>query len=287
MHRKLMFVVTLAILLSLASTAFAAEPQSTEQTIVSYGGEWQLGEVVEDIGLAFNPVTNVILPYENVDVWMYRPDTDPFVPRFPAQWNPADFVRPYFESPLRRQDMSVSDAFGFYFFRFQLPRDEAWFPCSWPCKWQCNYFNPVLGWDFHSPKTLWFRYPDYRFTDPPKPYWPEPFEVLSQYPLFWPWDLDWVDPFQGLINPYGPPPFYEHYDYPIGQVATPFDTVHPAEIWFTNEGGWAMNIVEVQIEGFIWQPTDTTVDDYLAEWPYICGGPYDFPDYDNVPIWAP
>jgi hypothetical protein len=295
MQRKLFLVLSLVVLMSLAGSAVAAEPQGQEPTTVNatiytWGGEWQLGERVQDIFIAFDPLTMTILPYETVGGWLYRPDTDPiFAPRFPAEWDLVnEFVKPEGQSALRRQFKTVSDSFGFYYFRFMLPRDENWYPCSWPCKWKCNYYNTANGWTFHSPQLLWFRYPDYRFTDPPKPYWPEPTWVMTHEPLYWPWDLGWVDPFVGWIGNYGgygPPPLYLYYDYPILQDASPFDTVHPLEIWFVNTDGWAMDIVELKIQGFIWQPTDTTVDDYLAEWPYICGDPYEWPDYDQIDLY--
>lgn len=294
MRRKVFLFLSLMVLMSLVGSAAAVEPQgptATEQTMLSWGGAWQLGERVQDIFYAFDPITLDPLPYEPVDIWLYRPDTAPFDPRFPGEWDPVnEFVKPQGQSALRRQYQTESDAFSFYYFRFMLPRDENWYPCSWPCKWKCNYYNSMVGWEFHSPQLLWFRYPDYRFTDPPKPYWPEPWDVLTKSPLYWPWDLEWVDPYLGWIGNYGgygPPPFYEYYDYPVGQVATPYDTVHPVEIWFTNTDGWAMDIYEVKIQGFIWQPTDTTVDDYLAEWPYVCGDPYEWPDKDQVDPWFP
>jgi hypothetical protein len=283
MRRKLFIVLSLVVLMSMvATTAFAAEPAATDQTIVFYGGEWMLGEVVEDIFIAFDPVTNEILPYHPVDVWLYRPDTVygadlnlGFDPMFPANWNPADYIKPAWESALRRQSWpkyTESSFWGFYYFKFMLPRDEVWYPCSFPCKWQCNYYQPMLGWDFHSPKMLWFSYADA---------W-----TLSHQPLFWPWDIDWVDPFfpiLGFINPYGPPPFYEYYWYPLGQVATPFDTVHPMQLWITDAAsGYAMYIAEMQILGYRWRTSDLKVGEYGEDWPYLCGGPFEFPDYDNL-----
>jgi hypothetical protein len=50
-----------------------------------------------------------------------------------------------------------------------LPRDEAWYPCSFPHKWKCNYVDDSAAVEWHSPAS-------------------QPFETG----LYWPW-LD-VDP---------------------------------------------------------------------------------------------
>lgn len=278
MQRKLFVVLSLVVLLSLAaSTAFAAEPAKTNATQFSYEGEWMLGEVVEAAVVAFDPITNIVLPYHAVDVWLYRPQTIAFEPWFPAEWGLAgEWIKEDFDSGLRRQSWpkyQMSDAFGFYYFKFMLPRDEVWYPCSFPCKWKCNYYNPFYGWDFHSPKVLWFSYPDA---------W-----TLTHMPLFWPWDLDWVDPWLGPIGAYGPPPFYLHYDYPVGQDATPFDTVHPMEMWVVEPvSATAMYLFEMKIVGYRWRTTDVQIE-YYEEWPYLCGDPYEWPDYDLIESWAP
>jgi hypothetical protein len=272
--RKLFAILSVVVLMSMIVPAAFAEPAEVEQTIVAYGGEWLLGEVVEDVMVAFDPVTGAILPAgAPVDVWLYRPETFfGYDPVFDAEWDPADYIAPAFESELRRQSWptySEVQAFGFYYFRFMLPRDVAWYPCGFPCQWQCNYYEPFLDeWEFHSPKVLWFSYPD-AYT-------------MNRFPLFWPWDLDWFDDPLGFINPYGPPPFYTWYDYPLGQAATPFDTVHPVHLWITDGEGYAMYIWELEILGYRWRTSDLRVDDYYLDWPYLCGGPYDFPDYGNL-----
>jgi len=272
--RKFFAILCVVAMLSLTAATAFAEPAGTDATVVAYGGEWLLGERVEDVLLAFDPVTmDILLPGTPVDVWMYRPDTFlAFDPLFDAEWDLVnDYVAPAFESELRRQTWptySEVQGFGFYFFRFMLPRDVAWYPCGYPCKWQCNFYDPwTTAWEFHSPAVLWFSYPDA---------W-----TMDHYPLFWPWDLDWVDAGLGNINPYGPAGWYDWYWYPVGQDATPFDTVHPVQLWIETEG-FAMYIWELQILGYRWRTSDLEVDDYYLDWPYVCGDPYEFPDYTNL-----
>lgn len=294
MQRKLSIVLAVVMLLSLMATAAYAEPNeptAPEGYFLYAGGERSLGDLVSLTGFTFDPLLSTgdllwVLPYHPYESWLYRPDTVygvddvwGFDPRVPGQWDlDNEYIKPVFDSSLRRQleGSGVSNAFGVFQIRFMLPRNaaETWYPCGFPCKWQCNYFDPINGWEFHSPmgvrqyidentyvRVLPWRYPDYRFTKPPKPYWPPPLEVMTYYPLFWPW---------------------AGYDY--GQdpaAAYQFDTVHPLEWWVVEPvHGYAMHIAEIKVVSTDWQPTDTTVDDYLLEWPYICG--YDFPDPDNL-----
>jgi hypothetical protein len=279
MQRKLFVVLSLVVMLSLTvSAAFAEpnEPTAPETTFVIYGGEYSLGDFVEAAGLTFDPVTDEVLTYWPLEAWLYRPDTVygaddvvGFDPWFPAMWDlENDYIKPYYESSLRRQEEAsqLSDAFGQFYFKFMLPRNaaETWYPCGFPCRWQCNYYNTLDGWTLHSPKLLTYVYPDYRFTDPPKPYWPEPTWVLAHTPLFWPW--------ASSVYPYN----LEPEDDPM-----PFDTVHPLEMWIVEPNGMnAMYIYEMQILGVDWTPTDTQTGDYLEEWPFICGT--DFPNMDNL-----
>ena len=281
MRNKLFAVLSLVVLLSLVTTSvFAAEPQAPAIGTEVYWGDWaMLGEVWEFIVPAFDPITGdstfgpFLLDWP-VDVWLYRPDTDPaFTPRFPAEWAALPgpwWIKAEGQSGLRRQSWPAyqgSDSFGWYYAKFMFPRENTWYPCGFPCKWVCNGFSgpPDYMWDeFHSPYVLWFSYPDTA--------------TKTYYPLFWPWDLDWVEPGLGFVNPYGPPPFYEHYDYPIALDATPFDTVHPMEVWITE--GWgdvAMYIIEYGVMGYQWRTSDPEVHRYYEDWPQLCGGPYDWP----------
>lgn len=285
MQRKLFVILSLVVLLSLtASTAFAEPNEPTETDGTSYGwlGEWSLGDVVRLSGIAKDPVTNATLTYWPVEAWLYRPNTiygrDEFLgfdPRFPAEWDLANvYIKPEYQSALRRQEINnsaeatLSDAFGQFFIRMMLPRNaaETWYPCGFPCRWQCNYYSTNDGWTWHSPALLTYVYPDYRFTVPPKPYWPVPSWVLAHRPLFWPWAQ--VYSYEGLTPESDP---------------MPFDTVHPLELWILEPFEMnAMYILEMRILGVDWQPTDTKVDDYLEDWPWICGSPADFPDWDNL-----
>lgn len=287
MQRKMLIVLALVALLVMpASAAFAEpdQPAAVDITIVWSPGEASLGDLVGVAGFTFDPILStpeqlVVTAYAPYESWLYRPDTvygrdgvAGFDPRFPALWDlENEYIKPYWQSSLRRQEegSGVSNAFGMFQTKFMLPRNaaETWYPCGFPCQWQCNYYEPLVGWEFHSPlgvayyidettviRALPWRYPAY--VD--RPYWPSPLEVMTYYPLFWPW---------------------AGYDY--GQdpaEAYQWDTVHPVEWWLVDPiHGYAMYIAEIKIVSTDWQPSDTRAGDYLAEWPYICG--YNFP-YD-------
>ena len=275
MRSKMFAVLILVILLSLvSSTAFAAEPQAPAVGTEVYWGGWaMLGEVWEFVVPAFDPVLGdptfgPFLLNWPVDVWLYRPDTDPFAARFPAEWAALPgpwWIKAHEQSGLRRQTyprFSQSDHNGWYYAKFLFPRDEVWYPCGFPCKWNCNVFwgAPIFTFtEFHSPYELWFSYPD--------------LPTQAHYPLFWPWALDWWAPGLGYINPY-------YFDYPATLDPLPYDTVHPMEVWIVE--GWAdsaMYIFEFGLQGYQWKTTDPAVANYYADWPYICGDPAEWPVY--------
>jgi hypothetical protein len=273
MRNKLFAVLSLVVLLSLVTTSvFAAEPQAPAiGTETLWGGWWMLGEVAEFIVPAFDPITGdsingPFLLNWPVDVWLYRPDTAPFASRFPAEWAALPgpwWIKPEGESSLRRQSWPMytgSDAFGWYYAKFMLPRENTWYPCGFPCRWECNYWSgpPLYVYDeMHSPYELWFSYPDV--------------ETMTYWPLFWPWDMNWLEPGQGFVNPYYVP-------YGVGVDPLPWDTVHPMEIWITE--GWgdtAMYILEVGMLGYQWKTSDPEVHRYYEDWPDLCGDPWDWP----------
>jgi hypothetical protein len=280
MRRKLFAVLSLVVLLSLVTTSvFAAEPEAPAIGTEYYWRGWGLlGEQFTIIEPAFDPITgdSVNGPFLlnwPVDVWLYRPDTDPFVPMFPAEWAALPgpwWVKAEGESSLRRQSwprFQGSDSYGWYYAKFMVPRENTWYPCGFPCRWVCNEFSgpPFDVWDvFHSPYEMDFVYPD--------------IETATYWPLFWPWDLDWWVPGLGFINPYGPPPLYLWYWYDPMLDATPFDTIHPLEIWVTE--GWgdnAMYIYEAGVLGYQWKTSDPEVHRYYEDWPYLCGDPWEWP----------
>lgn len=283
MRHKLFAVLSLVVLMSLlVPAAFAAEPTEPALGTEVYWGDWaMLGEVWEFVFPAFDPVIgdSTFGPWLlnwPIDIWLYRPDTDPiFAPRFPAEWAALPgpwWVKAEGESALRRQSWPKyqgSDGWGWYYAKFMFPRDNVWYPCGFPCRWECNTYAgaPFFTWtEFHSPYALWFSYPDV---------W-----TAEHFPLFWPWDLDWWEPGLGWINPYGPPPFYEYYDYPIGMDATPFDTVHPMELWVAEAiDGKAMYILEFGLLGYQWKISDPEMGSYYGDWPYLCGDEYEWPVY--------
>jgi len=113
-----------------------------------------------------------------------------------------------------------SDVFGNWFKVMMLPRDEAFYPCSFPLKWKCNYVVagpgglPVIEW--HSPVQMNY--------DP----------VLTFLGLnFWPFLLDspFADP-QDTIHPV----FLDTFDFnPLGVT------------------GWHENIL---VDGMLWKWSD-------------------------------
>jgi hypothetical protein len=289
MRHKLFAVLSLIVLVSLlVPAAFAAEPAEPAVGTEKYWFDWTwLGEIWEIWVPAFDPVvgnsiTGPFLKNYPVDIWLYRPDTDPFVPLFPAQWAALPgpwWIKEEGESGLRRQtwpNQSMSTVTGTYYAKFMLPRDEVWYPCGFPCRWQCNVYTgaPVELWTgFHSPRLVEAIYPDDTLVGLPADY------TKEHFPLFWPWDLDWWDVGLGWINPYGPPDDYDFYDYPIGMDATPFDTVHPMELWIVDGINMtAMYRLEAGILGYQWKISDPEMGSYYGDWPYLCGDPYEWPD---------
>ena len=52
------------------------------------------------------------------------------------------------------EDWKFANEWGGYYAEFMLPRDEAWFPCSYPLKWKCNYELAPGVWEYHSPAVM-------------------------------------------------------------------------------------------------------------------------------------
>jgi hypothetical protein len=281
MRRKLFVVAVLALLVTLVpSAAFAAKPpavegiNATEATITEPGMDLLLGDVLYFFLVTFDPVTGDYLYNWPVGIYLYRPDTyGGYTWTFPANFFDAtDWIAYDFESPVRRQTWPTyarSDSHANYYAKMMVPRDEAWFPCSYPCKWKCNVFDPYSGWvEFHSPKALGFTYP----------YGADSAYYMTHYPLFWPWDIMWNDPYMGFVNYYGPYPWYDWYWYDYTVLdASPFDTVHPLWIYAVDDvGKWIMYSWENKVWGYWWRPSDLKVG-YPEEWPFICGDPYEWP----------
>lgn len=136
-------------------------------------------------------------PYERVDGFLYRPSTLAGWPlEFP--WDLAggpNFGTAFAEYPaslLRRQTWprdQFADPAGVYSGFFMMPRDEAWYPCSFPLKWKCGdhsmvdqtQFEPPLVWpwlfnpqDVVHPVEIWF-------IGASGWYWVAPVEVTGMY----------------------------------------------------------------------------------------------------------
>ena len=145
MKRTLFVAIVLVMLFSSVSSVFAAEPQRVEQTTPALLGEvWWF---YFDFGS----------PGLRVDAYLYRPSTLggwPWAigPDYGTWW----WTGP--DSEMRRQSWpsyQYTDEWGYYYAEFMLPRDEAWFPCSFPLKWKCNYdTGPDEAIVFHSPAAM-------------------------------------------------------------------------------------------------------------------------------------
>lgn len=286
MHRKLFIVLLLVLVATLIPTsAFAADPEpedailyETPLTVVNpLPFDIALGDFVLGANAAIDPVTGALLLNWPVGAYLHRPSTpvdlggfgasaDTYAWRFPGVFADAtQWIVGYPMSLWRRQSHNggpvTSDRFGFFYYGFMFPRDEAWYPCSYPCKWKCNVLGvPSLTYiEMHSPAFLGFLYTD-------KPQWGPAFWQASHWPLFWPWENLAFDPILGFVNPYIIPSAQ-------GVVENPMDTVHPLELWIAEEvDGGAIAIWEGKVLGYYWRPTDLQVQ-YPEDWPFICGAP--------------
>jgi hypothetical protein len=151
-------LVVIAMLAIPASAAFAQEEGQTAY------GEWYLGEIVPVAVQGF-------APGERVDAYLFQPST---VGATPAVWDdavwPLDLQMPpegawWLELPESQQrrwsfaetegtPFAVADTFGIWGGEFMLPRDEAWYPCSFPLKWKCNFQLSPTEVQYHSPWTV-------------------------------------------------------------------------------------------------------------------------------------
>jgi len=217
--RKVLFVtMALVLLLGTFATAFAQE----EFPGVVLG---DLAEI-EVWGLD---------AYEAVDVYLYRPPTiawDPvgeiWVPDYPFAGGPFNgtYFYPTFESEWRRQSYPAyteADILGYYYAEFMLPRDEAWFPCSYPYKWNCNYARTGYV-EFHSPV----------------------------------WQDDFED---GLAWPYFDSIYYDATGDFLGAwlLANPMDTVHPHVIVVDTASSGTVGF-EFEVLGYYWKWSDLEDD---------------------------
>jgi hypothetical protein len=274
--RKLYAVIALAVLIALVpASAFADTPQApapvrNDATQFVQGFDILLGDYLIVAVPIQDPVTGFFLLNWPVGGYLYRPPTggypgglpaDQYAWYFPGAFADAtQWIVGSADSPLRRQTgHTYTDGFGYFYAFFMFPRDEAWYPCSYPCKWKCNFYNYQTGLytEMHSPAAITFQYNAPNLAT--ALWW------MSHEPLFWPWDMLWVDPFLGYVNPYLIP-----YD-PTVTDASPFDTVHPLEFWVVEEVSYyASYVVENKVWGYVWKNTDLQVQ-YPEDWPYICG----------------
>lgn len=173
--RRLLYAVLFLALLIPTGSVFA-EPQVIDQY---EDGMWLLGEIWwtpdwlygEPIWEAEDEVTG--LP-ERVDAFLTRPST---LEGWPFEWGPYQFwdgvdadllpsdyvdVDPWYlpkeQSSQRRisyaEDWLYATEWGGYYAEFLLPRDEAWFPCSFPNKWACDFEVAPNDWVYHSPQLV-------------------------------------------------------------------------------------------------------------------------------------
>jgi hypothetical protein len=167
--KRMIFLTLVLVLLGTAGTAFA-DPQRVTQDPdpVTLGDVWWFYYPFDE-------------PDLRVDAYLYRPSTlvwdetlEEFVSEWPFAGGPAygTYWYPDFESRQRRMNLSghapdpddpdpvylFTDAFGYYYAEFMMPRDEVWFPCGFPLKWKCNYAISPVETEYHSPVQM--VYPD-------------------------------------------------------------------------------------------------------------------------------
>jgi hypothetical protein len=223
MKRVLFATVLLALLLGSFTSAFAAAPEQAEAV---------LGEVWWFIGNGF-------LPFERVDMYLYRPDTLAGWP-FAVGPNFGTWFAAMPESADRRQSYPTwqyANVWGQYFAEFMLPRDEAWYPCSYPYKWKCN----------------WVWYPGDPI-NPPVIEWHSPVNQGNfELGLIWPWFDDYVwwltDDFAAALA-----------------AANPQDTVAPLQAKMVGETGFGF-VFDFEVTGYYWKWTDLEDDFYYLGLP--------------------
>lgn len=200
MRRVLFVAAVLVLLMGTYSTVFAEPP-------VELGGDFIY------FGFPFEP-------NEEVDVLFYRYST---LGGWPTGWTLQNgtwwWTGPASEQ--RRQLAGTADELGFFYAEFMIPRDEAWFPCSYPFKWKCNTVlypgdpinDPIV--DFHSPVS----------------------QGNFEAGLVWPWYASWL----------------------TGQAAwdaaNPMDTVSPLETCVVSDSGTG-GCFWWEVTGYFWKWTD-------------------------------
>lgn len=256
MRTKLFAIaLVLAVTLSITGTAFAGnDTPADSQGYFGVAPVWDpfefdpaytiLGSVWDFEFWLCDPTspagTCVTVPNYPVNIWLYSPDTTGGWPLDMAQTAGTWFL-PIGSSPFRRQSWPSyqgTNEFGYYYSEFMLPRDEAWYPCSFPCKWKCNFIDPVTGTYYdHSPYTLIYVY-----REPVGAIW----DLL--YPLYWPY----ADPLA--------------------------DTVHPLEAYATegllesfilDPGRADLLDWEFEVQGYFWSTRDLEVE-WPLDYPALC-----------------
>jgi hypothetical protein len=219
MKRLLFVAVLLVLLFGTFSTALAQEPPA------------QLGEVWWFYGTGF-------LPFERVDMYLYRPSTLagwPFAggPYWGTWWWTDT------DSEMRRQSWPAwqfADGFGVYYAEFMLPRDEVWFPCSYPYKWNCNFV--IYPGDPINPPVIEYHSPAYQGN----------FEFGLEWPHY--------DVYTYLAT--------ADFDAALA-VANPYDTVSPLEAYMIGESGYGF-VFSMEVDGYFWKWTDLEDGFYWVGW---------------------
>jgi hypothetical protein len=201
--RRVLFLILALVLLMPAGAAFADAPAGLSPQVPDQAAPALLGEVWFFLGTGY-------YPFERVDVYLYAPST---LAGWPYTTGPdfGTYFMPIGESEMRRQsyaeDFLYADEFGYYYAEFLLPRDEAWYPCSFPLKWKCNYTLAGGAVEYHSPAAMAYEcegilcltWPyavdpmdtvapmeawmigEYALSTAPSPVYVFPFEVLGMY----------------------------------------------------------------------------------------------------------
>jgi hypothetical protein len=267
-HMKRLFTVftVVFVMLLVASSAFAGAPPQKpagmeSQGYTAYAPAWDPWEFdpaatilgsVWDFEFWLTDPYGFLAPYHPVDIYLWQPST---LSGWPLTGiGPTGWYVPIGESELRRQSWPAyqgTDMFGYYYSEFMLPRDEAWYPCSFPCKWKCNFWDPIAGTEiYHSPMASVYVYrPGVGSNE-----W-----SYLYYPLYWPFKFDgwWW---------YGDP-----YDVTPSTV-DPQDTVAPLTAWAVEAsyGSFIENAYwEFEVLGYFWSTRDLEME-WPLDWPYIC-----------------
>lgn len=306
--RRLFLLLTVVVIMAMvAPAALADEPKSpADQPIMGYAAweplwwadnfdaKWTILGTVQEYAFWVtqppNPVTGIryLAPNHPVDVYLWRPSTiddagNVIWPLTGVTPGASDWWTAEYSSMFRRQSWpkyATTNAIGFYYAKFMLPRDEVWYPCGYPCNWKCDNWDPITGLlEAHAPYWIETVYRLPLLSNPDSLFWP------YYYPLYWPnlgyfgelwptadwwqWSGDTVHPLtawpadgeflslMAFCDAIDPDPLVigdEYYDCDVDGDLEDFDN---------------LAYYQYGIEGYYWKTTDLKME-WPNGWPYIC-----------------